>query len=202
MVKMKKNYGFTLIELLVVLVLMSMVLITGIALFNFPNKAFNIIVGQTNLEGDVNKVLRTIVADIRSAKKPDYETKAIIIYKDKDGNREDKSGRRVDIYDYKDSTYYKISYRYDNGILYRGEAQNTSVDNIKTANLSYSQVLEGVMYPSKGELFQDITNETTGEYIVDRRTISINLIAKDKTGKLLTSHERPVISTSRTKSSP
>lgn len=195
---MKHNHGLTFIELLISLSLLAVVLVAGINLFLIPNKAFDKIIIQSSLEDDVNEVLREIGIDIRSATKPAPETNAIIVY-NSDGDT-DTSGNRIDIYDYKDNKYYKVSYKYSDGFLYKGSIEKDTSDSIKTASIdNYSEILSGIIYPSEGELFQDITIEPEEH---NRRTISINLIAEDETGNFFTSHERPLIFTSRTKSSP
>ena len=194
------KHGFSLAELLIVLALLAVILVAGISFYLFPNKVFDNIIVRTNLEYGVKDILMKMAADIRSATKPDLVTNAIVIY-NTDGDVA-TSGNRIDIYSYNDNEMYykynKVSYKYEDGFLLRGSI-NGDTSNIKTAIVNnYYIIRSGIIYPSEGELFEDITVNSAEN---DIRTISINLIAKDETKKFMTSQERPLIITSRLKSS-
>ena len=73
------------------------------------------------------------------------------------------------------------------------------------ATVKYSVLLEGIIHPSESELFEtdsEIFEDLTSDPKSDRRTIKINLIAKDKEGKI----KKPVVIsatyTSRSKGAP
>ena len=195
------KHGFSLAELLIVLALLAVILVAGISFYLFPNKVFDNIIVRTNLEYGVKDILMKMAADIRSATKPDLVTNAIVIY-NTDGDVA-TSGNRIDIYSYNDNEMYykynKVSYKYEDGFLLRGSINGDTASNIKTAIVNnYYIIRSGIIYPSEGELFEDITVNSAEN---DIRTISINLIAKDETKKFMTSQERPLIITSRLKSS-
>jgi len=198
---MKDNHGLTLMELLVTLSLLAVISVVGISFFFIPNKAYDRIVVRNNLEDDVNSVLRRIADDIHSAIKPDYHTNAVEIYNSQ-GNIS-TSGNMMYIYGYYNKKYQKISYKYENGALYMGTIERDDAESIIKANVNaneYSEILRGVIGPDEaGDLFQDITVDPLKN---DQRTISVNIIARDAEKNIVTSREKPLILTTRTKNSP
>ncbi len=192
---MKNNKGFTIVELIIVLSLLSMVLTGVLTFLGYSLGVFGDTKARTIVQDEVNSVLKTLANDIRSASKPDLKNKAIVVYK---GAKKSNEGDRIDIYDYRDNKYQLISYKYENQRLYRGVKEAKTADDIIDSAVVYSIFLEGVKYPSEGELFEDITADAKS----DRRTIRINLNVEDSEGKI----RRPVtISatyTSRSKGMP
>lgn len=199
---MKNNKGFTLIELVVVLSLLGIVLAGVLTFLGYFLGVFGDTKARTIVQDDVNNVLRILANDIRSATKPDLTYKSIVIYK---ANDESHKGDRIDIFDYKNNKYYLISYKYENNVLYRGITDAETADHIVKATVKYSVLLEGIIHPSESELFEtdsEIFEDLTSDPKRDRRTIKINLIAKDKEGKI----KKPVVIsatyTSRSKGAP
>lgn len=193
--EVKLNKGFTLVELIVVLSLLLMILTAVYNFFEYSQKIYIKTETQNILQDEVNKVLQFLADDIRSAAKPDNTVKPIMVYKN--GTLR-PAGNRIDIYDYKEGKYYKTSYLYSDNTLKRGITEKTSVDNIKTASVTYEIILEGVQYPSAGELFTDVTVEVEDE-INDRRHIKINLLVKDPHDRIPNIYSYLVSYTSRTK---
>jgi len=198
----KQNRGLTLIEMLISLSLMVIVMLSVITMFSYPNKVYNHVVLQSRLQDKVDLALIKLAKDIRSATKPDSTTNAIVIY-DSNGNIS-SSGNMMHIYSYdsQDNMYYKVSYRYKDGFLYRDSTSRYTASDIKAAVLfPQMSILDNVVYPSDGDLFQDITDES-GDHSNDRRTILVNLIVRDEEGNLFTPMNMPKAYSSRTISSP
>lgn len=195
---MKKNHGLTLAELLITLSILAIISVAGISFFLFPNKVFDNIIVQGTMEYDVNGVLREMVKEIRAATNPDPATDAIVIF-----NSDEVvalSGNRIDIYHYRNNRYYKVSYRFSNGNLEKGIIERNTEQEITNASVNnYSVILSDIVFPSGGEIFQDITTDSKEN---SRKTISINLIAQDETGRFITSQNRPLTVTTRTKIYP
>lgn len=196
--KVKLNRGFTLVELIIVLTLLLVVLAAVFDFFDFTQKVYVKTETQNILQDEVNKVIKYLSDDIRSAAKPDDSTKPILVFKD--GSSAD-AGNQIDIYDYKDGTFYKTSYIFEDNALKRGVVNKSTADSIKSASVIYETILEGAQYPSTGELFTDSTVETPGE-VVDRRHIEINLLVKDPHDNISNVYTYELSYTSRTKGSP
>ena len=196
--KVKLNRGFTLVELIIVLSLLLVILVAVFNFFDFTQKVYVKTETQNILQDEVNKVIKYLSDDIRSAAKPDDSIKSILVYKD---GTSAEAGNRIDIYDYKDSVFYKTSYIYDDNTLKRGVVNKDTADSIKSASVTYETIIEGVQYPSTGELFTDLTVETAGE-VIDKRHIKINLIVKDPHDKISNVYSYLLSYTSRTKGAP
>lgn len=193
--KLKLNRGFTLVELIIVLSLLLVILGAIYDFFYHSQTVYIRTESQSILQDEVNKVLQYLSNDIRSASKPDNTVKPIMVYKD---GTLVSAGNRIDIYDIKEGEFYKTSYLYANNTLKRGVVKKNSTTEIKTASVTYETILEGVQYPSAGELFKDITDEVEGE-VNDRRHIEINLLVKDPYDRISTTYSYLVSYTSRTK---
>jgi len=195
---MKDINGLTLVELLISLALLAIISVAGISFFLLPNRVFDNIIVYNALEYDINDVKREMAGYVRFASKPDSSTNAIVIYNSDDVIA--SSGTRIDIYINNGAQFSKVSYKYHEGSLYRGIVEKATAEEIITTNVEdYSEVLTGVVYPSDGDLFQDVTKDSEKN---GRRTILINLIVKDEKGKFTTSENKPLIVTSRAIVSP
>jgi len=193
---MKSNKGFTLAELVIVLSLLGIVLTGIISFLGYSIDVFGDTRARTVVQDDVSNALKLIASDIRSASKPDLTIRSIMVYK---GSNASDRGDRIDIYDYKDNKYSLVSYKYDDKVLYRGVKEADKLEDIiGNTGVDYSVFLEGIIYPTETDLFEDITTNPGS----DRRTIRINLIAEDKEGKI----NKPVVITatytSRSKGMP
>lgn len=196
--KVKLNRGFTLVELIIVLSLLLVILAAVFNFFDFTQRVYVKTETQNILQDEVNKVIKYLSDDIRSAAKPDDSTKPILVFKD---GSPAEAGNRIDIYDYKDGAFYKTSYIFADNALKRGVVNKSTADSIKSASVTYEIILEGVQYPLAEELFTDLTVETAGE-VVDRRHIEIKLLVKDPHDNISNVYTYELSYTSRTKGAP
>lgn len=196
--RVKLHKGFTLVELMIVLSLLLVILLAMYNFLDYSQKVYIKTETQNILQDEVNKVVQYLAEDIRSAAKPDNTTKPILIYKDETLAA---AGNRIDIFDYRENKFHKTSYLYSENTLKRGVTEKDSADSIKSASVTYETILEGVQYPSGGELFTDTTIEVAGE-INDRRHIDINLLIKDPHDKIPNVYSYLLSYTSRTKGAP
>ncbi|MGI6124719.1 MAG: PulJ/GspJ family protein [Acetivibrionales bacterium] len=196
--KVKLNRGFTLVELIIVLSLLLMILTAVYTFFDYTQKVYTRTETQNILQDEVNKFNGYLASDIRSASKPDFSTKAILVYKN---GTLGTNGNRIDIFDYKENKFYKTSYIYEDNTIKRGVAERSTAAAIKLAPVTYETVLEGVECPSGEEMFKDITKDEAGE-INDRRNIEINMIIKDPHAKINKAYNYTFSYTSRTKGAP
>lgn len=201
MAMLKRGYsrlGFSLVEMLIVLTLLAVVLSGIYVFFDYSQKVFYKTEAQSIAQDDLNNAMLKIAGDIRAASKPNKSTRAIIVYKN---NTAGLSGDRIDIFSRKDGKFSKASYKYENNTLMFGSVERDTVEDVKSASIAYTVILEGVQYPMGNEMFQDVSADPSeGEN--DKRTIRINIIMEDKTDRMLRPYEITAEYTSRTKGIP
>ena len=160
--------GFTLIELMIALAILGMAIGAIYSFLSFTQKSYAYADAQSEVSQEATLFFSQIEKDIRNAAEPNKTSKAIHI----------DDGQQIDIYQFNNGEYHRISYRRnpDNGmILERGfistDTQDTDLNPDYGTIDNWKTVVANLM-PGTAEIFSDRNPDDT---ISSRRLIDINL---------------------------
>ena len=163
--------GFTLIELMIALAILGMAIGAIYSFLSFTQKSYAYADAQSEVSQEATLFFSQIEKDIRNAAEPNKTSKAIHI----------DDGQQIDIYQFNNGEYHRISYRRnpDNGmILERGfistDTQDTDLNPDYGTIDNWKTVVANLM-PGTAEIFSDRNPDDT---ISSRRLIDINLSLK------------------------
>jgi len=194
----RRNNGFTLVELIIVFSLLGIVLSGLYMVIEYSQRAYTSTEARSIVQDDINRVVGMIGADIRSARKPNQDTRAVVIA---------SGGQLMNIYTQDGDVYRRICYRLDpadKSVLQKGWVETTSYSS--AANPEYETItnwetiLKGVVYEENGiqlAIFSDITPADSEP--TDKRLIRIDIKALDEKGRLLEAIEMPLVFSTRSK---
>ncbi len=161
---LKSQKGFSLVELMVVLAIMGIALAAAYQFFFFTHTSYARADARSAVTQETDLLFLQLEKDIRSASEPNNSTKSVRILSDGEG---------IDIYSYKDSLYYRISYRLTGTELQRGYISTATQDhssNPEYAEITNWQTIVKDLLPGS-IIFDDSRNAD----ISSRRLIDINI---------------------------
>lgn len=184
---LKCRKGFSLVELLIVLALLAVTIEAIYLFFSFVQTSFASTDDQTKVIQEANLAVLTLEKDIRSASRPNADTKSVVVLGAGGGLA---AGQSMDIYMVNSADkYLRVSYRLlptDKKQLQRGWVEcTTTLPPVTGANPQYATVtnwntiLDGVAFKDESNADIRIFTDTTGSSTAERRKIQLNLSVND-----------------------